>query len=123
MLHRARPALPDPRRAARAGDDHRAGAVQPADLGDRSLGALFFAEYPDVWSLVGVAVIAVGGLLTLSDRRRAASRRCRPIPHAAEAGRRRQEVADVGEGKDRLEAEGLGIALGSRCTAPRDSGR
>ena len=32
-------------------------------------GAAFFAEYPDLWSLVGIGVIAVGGLLTLSDRR------------------------------------------------------
>lgn len=32
-------------------------------------GALFFAEVPDLWSLLGIAVIAIGGLLTLSDRR------------------------------------------------------
>ncbi len=32
-------------------------------------GAAFFAEYPDLWSLIGIAVIAIGGLVTLSDRR------------------------------------------------------
>lgn len=40
------------------------------------LGALLFREIPDVWSLVGVAVIAAGGLLTLSDRRVTAT----PVP-------------------------------------------
>lgn len=34
------------------------------------LGALFFAEPPDLWSLAGVALIAVGGLLRLRDRAR-----------------------------------------------------
>jgi drug/metabolite transporter (DMT)-like permease len=34
-------------------------------------GALIFEEYPDFWSLTGIAVIAIAGLLTLSDRRAA----------------------------------------------------
>jgi drug/metabolite transporter (DMT)-like permease len=33
------------------------------------LGALFFAEAPDGWSVAGVVVIIVAGLLTLRDRR------------------------------------------------------
>ncbi len=32
-------------------------------------GALFFAEYPDTLAIVGVAVIAIAGLLTLTTRR------------------------------------------------------
>ncbi len=32
------------------------------------IGALFFAEHPDIWSIAGVAVIAAAGLLTLRDR-------------------------------------------------------
>jgi drug/metabolite transporter (DMT)-like permease len=34
-------------------------------------GALIFEEYPDLWSLAGIAVIAIAGLLTLRDRRAA----------------------------------------------------
>ncbi len=34
-------------------------------------GALIFREYPDLWSIAGMVVIAIGGLLTLSDRRAA----------------------------------------------------
>jgi drug/metabolite transporter (DMT)-like permease len=33
------------------------------------IGALFFAEAPDAWSVVGVIAIIAGGLLTLRDRR------------------------------------------------------
>ena len=32
-------------------------------------GALFFAEYPDLLAIAGVAVIVVAGLLTLTTRR------------------------------------------------------
>jgi drug/metabolite transporter (DMT)-like permease len=34
-----------------------------------ALGALLFAEPPDLWSIAGVAVIIIAGLLTLSERR------------------------------------------------------
>ncbi len=33
------------------------------------IGALFFAEMPDAWSVAGVAVIIAAGMLTLRDRR------------------------------------------------------
>jgi drug/metabolite transporter (DMT)-like permease len=31
-------------------------------------GALFFAEYPDVLAVIGVAIIAAAGLLTLTSK-------------------------------------------------------